>query len=505
MAMIKRYISKYGGLIPAITRLSADIVRGLIEQSGACLLPIKDWDKINRIITHKNPHLDEYMAVLLFRALLPDGKRLIPLEECILSSADNDNVARAAWPDAAVIGLGGVHNGGAFPRILLDEHIKQGEKQKEMSATMLVWNKYLGAAPAPPALSSILREVDCIDANGGAHNKNLANYIKKLHETELILQSQGGKPKIQHQMDSAWKEACVNACIAAALLGIKEGRPIFSPEYWKTAACESLDFYKAHSALKGYILFNNAFSRLKGLVASIDREATQHKTDLRIMRHDGTYQAVRAKNGDSVRQYLLIPYITALCKEFWGAELGGIIMMPFWEVRIMEQMAFIQATKILKDEIFDIRKDYPDVNTAIGRLSVQHISKMRDQQGSFIEKAPMIVDLESKYNARSALTSFINTQNDGLGYVIFRNAVKGNVVLSKGNKIPDSEWRKLTDALIQIEGNSDSRKPGCWHVTPSDSGIAPFLVNGNAAHQYIPKSSITANGLAGLLNRIHRK
>jgi len=104
------------------------------------------------------------------------------------------------------------------------------------------------------------------------------------------------------------------------------------------------------------------------------------------------------------------------------------------------------------------------------------------------------------------LISFLYKANKGLGFIILNNPRSNNVVLNKGNNIPYSMWKGLINKLVQLEGQSNVNEgdvPGCWYVQENkDRIIADWILNGNQAHRYCPRTSIDADSLVELISNL---
>jgi hypothetical protein len=499
------YIKESGGLIPSVTRRSAEIVRKIIGNAQFSAPP--NIQHLTRIITHKNPHLDEYMAILIFRAILPPEKRLIPLEEMALSSTDNDQVAKAMWPKAAVFGMGGIHTGGAKALVTYDEHTKSGQKKKNGSATMLILHKLFSSKPPTPLLR-LCEEIDHVDAFGGAHFKHIGNYIKDLHDVSILLKKANVRqPSIAESLSPQWKEAIINSCIAALLIAIVEKYDqknkdyIFTRKgYWEVFLRDSLEIYQKKTLLYGSPYFSESFNEVKKRIFAYNWKSDD--AYLTERQPDGTR---KLKNNEPIQQLSLMPFIAALCQEYWGPILGQIILSHFWEVRIMRQITFFCVKNTLENNLKDLSRNYPFINSEIGSISLFLCNDVYDPEGEL--KTPLIIEINAHpnlVNVKAALDDFLNRSNQGFGYTLLHQQRTGTIVLTKGKSTSYEEWVNLCDLLIEIEGNSDEKPAGCWHRTENMEGkLESFLLNGNAAHQYVPKSSINGESLKALINRLH--
>ena len=95
------------------------------ERCGGILSALSDnsaeylWDQISRhtchkqqldsppgrTVLHKDPHLDDYLGELLFRAAMPSDSRPLDFLEMAIY-AENDSNARMFWKESAVFGMG---------------------------------------------------------------------------------------------------------------------------------------------------------------------------------------------------------------------------------------------------------------------------------------------------------------------------------------------------------------------------------------------------------------
>ena len=100
-----------GGLPQAISRKAAAVIRESFQGLDIRQFPPDTLDEWEYILSHFRPHMDEYLSSLFLRACLPDDMRRLRLGETFLTSRDDDPQAKALWPHAAVLGIGGTVNG----------------------------------------------------------------------------------------------------------------------------------------------------------------------------------------------------------------------------------------------------------------------------------------------------------------------------------------------------------------------------------------------------------
>lgn len=537
MIDITKNIKRTKGVIPAITKTCVEIMEKHLKSSNITFKPIKDVEKAKRILTHMDPHIDEYMAALLLRAGLPEDKKMIPLEETYLSSVNNDIYAKATWPEAILLGFGGTHNGGARAAVKIDEHIEEGKKPRFSSVTQMVRLFYMEGKLSKP-LGAIYKEIDHIDGNGGAYDLNLGRLARELRSVDIFMgknSEMGGI--LTTRMDSAWKEASVYACIIAILKAKIDKVPFTSEKYWnehiQNDVEESLNFYRQHSIYaedpkkedKEYPEFHDVFSMIKTNYTNRFQKNLNNKVInmyLTVKGEDGSLRVKADKAGIAIPQIMMMPYVISLCKTYWGEKLANIILFPFWEYEIQKNMAFRECRKAIKD-ILDQNpnKTVYNVPTNFGKISIMYpdYTATCQKYGGYgkdgkrriigYEERPVVIfDLSSIFPAAgSAAKNIINTDFDGAGFCIVRDMDKNNnnIMVSRCKNITMEEWEKVIKELIRLDGNSDSRKRvGKWHITQDDNGKpAEFILNGTAPHKYVRKVTRSPHGFLEIIKRAH--
>ena len=525
--MLKNSLKKTNGIIPAIILTSVKVMRELMRAGGVKLKNLdandrKSFAKIERILTHKDPHLDEYMAALILRAALPGDKKMIPLEETALWNARNDTRAKLTWPSSILLGFGGAQDGGAAAGFLFDEHVTDDEQQRSGSVTKIIWERFIENSElksAPKALFSILREINHIDDNGGAHPLHIGNLIKTLHYVDIF---RDADINTVDRMDSSWKEASIYACIISFLMGEKDNVRNFNKQ--AVAAIEaSLKFYSEHSKHKNNPEFEKIY---KKLAYDCTRGFTKIKTEkpedakaiyLTFINENGEKEIVRdEEHSNYVQQMMLMPNMAALCKKYWGDKMANIILYPFWEMLVQQNLAYQEALKAINKVIKEhAKQDVLNETSEIGQISVLYsgynIEADVKVNGVYEKKSCPIVLLDVSSANRSvfkAMHSVMNQIFNGVGYEIFRNLDKNSpsLILTRGKNIPVKIWERLVDILVRQDGSSDSRhKIGHWHrVTNSDGKLGTFILNGNAAHKYVPKIIRPASGFIELIKLAHK-
>ncbi|MBO4369629.1 MAG: hypothetical protein J5803_05980 [Desulfovibrio sp.] len=445
----------------------------------------KEVEKLTHICTHQRPHLDEYMAILLFVSCLPESIRRLPLEETVMTHATEDSAVREKWSTAAVFGLGGVQTGGAKPLLIFDEHVQNGQKNTASSAVSLVARSLFGRSLLPKPLFQILREIDIIDAFGGAHPKHLSNYILRMHDY-----AESG----QFSLGVNEKKAVIDAALLALLEASKKAIPFWQESIWKERAISSFKDHCCASALRQQAGFEQAQTHLlQNLLAfrqPLFPPLSSEQCSLTFA--TGSYR---------LRQTILIPYLAALLPLVWGETCGTMIMDILWDARLLTQMHYASVLRALEAH-FNAETDNEDIATEIGNIAFRKVPVSSGNAGML----SWVIEITPKKgisNARQALISFARKHNNDRAVTLLRNTETKSLVISRGHGIPKEQWDALIDWLVDWEGSSDTEgNPGCWHVVTNASGErADFILNGNAAHRYVPESRVTIDHIADWIQR----
>jgi hypothetical protein len=169
------FIRDSGGLLQALIYKSAEYNESIIGRQNIKGLGGKER-YLRRIITHANPHLDEYVGDLLLTAALPQPLRAIPFEEQTIFSRDDDADCKLTWPSSVVLGMGASVSGGATPLVFFDEHSEDATRSAASCCQMAADALF---ARLPQSIRTLLHEANSIDQFGSAHDQNLSNIIKE--------------------------------------------------------------------------------------------------------------------------------------------------------------------------------------------------------------------------------------------------------------------------------------------------------------------------------------
>jgi len=222
---------------------------------------------------------------------------------------------------------------------------------------------------------------------------------------------------------------------------------------------------------------------------------------------DDKDQPIRDTQGKTIPQLLLLPRICFACHHCWGEEMSKAIMLHFWEVEFQSQLNFQMVFDELEDTL-----NHEDVAVVkevgtIQRKTLPPIDFTEKVSDNVTRKTRVIRKRKPLWligfspasgvlNANRPILNYINKRNDGCGIGLLEDAFTGTKVLFKGSAVPGDKWKRLV-SLIQF------KEDGHWHDPSSNpKEAAPFILNGNKAHQYVPRSGISLDTLAQLVRKI---
>ena len=488
-----------------ISAICADILFSLYDGMKIWNPDPSVVEALKCLLIHRNPHIDEYFSTLLFRSCLPYEKRTIPVCETQIKHMTHDEELIDLWPSAAVFGIGGTHNGGAVPLLLFDEHVTDGKQRNVFSSAMLIKRQVFGSQQVPASVYPILNEVDHIDGFGGAHPKNLGAYAKYLQTVPLMVETDDNL-RMYAFVPVTWKQAIVDVCIVAFILGVQNDGRALSDTVWMPETKESMKDFARHTLQRNHPYFNNSFSYVNQLLSKNFVEGMRSEKNLLTIATGNGRIPKTTKAGVTTKQIMLMPFLPSLLKKYFGEVLSKFVLMPMWDVRIAREIENATVKNILSVTTGD--EDIINAELDIGRISMLHLEKQtvgEKNQTWLIEITTEII------SSPTALKNYLFRANSGDGYVIFKNAVYGTIYLGKGSAIDEAEWRAVCDQLLQSEGssnielNAENSTCGCWHLTHNERGIADFLLNGNPSHLYVPRSSLTVFMLRAMVTTIRSK
>ncbi len=467
-------VDRTGGLLAAISDVSATALRELAE-AHTRQLEADRVSNIARLIVHKAPHLDEYLAELLFRSALPTNVRTEFLEAVVYST--EDRLAEDLWPSAAVFGIGHNIAAGSRALFLFDEHVPQGETRLDPSCTELVVK--LCFTSLPPALDTIVAEVNQIDSRGGADSLHLNNLLKTAHLTLYEL-GMAGSVRRTTKLTAAWKRAVVSALVTSVVLAIRSN---------------DLDRVREQGA--------------KRARRQLDRFATS--TTYRTHAHfEAVVQKLRSGIGKPSGQILTLPILASAAEEVWGEEMAFFLTSHLWESEILKDIHFRQVRELLDAHCIasDVgnrrlrvpsRIDLPDFAVLVlpvkGRRFKSVSVGQQNRPGSILRDLVIISCRHGSIplQPNKAIGQFLSELHDGVGVMLIHNTAESNKVIFRGRGLRREYWSALVEEIQR-------REAGLW-MTPAPT--ADFVINGNQAHREHPLSALTPSRLADICERVH--
>ncbi|MBQ7584854.1 MAG: hypothetical protein IJU40_01220 [Desulfovibrionaceae bacterium] len=471
-----------------VKHFSAHILATRILKDRRFTLP-SQAKEIELFATHMRPHLDEYMAMLLFRSCLDESQWNLPLEETILKDAVDDQQVRTAWEKACVFGLGKVHSCGAEPLLIFDEHSQQGDPKTDSSAVALVYHALFDHRFLPQPLFILCREVDLLDACGGAHPKHLSTYLARLHDFS--------DSSILDPLSVNDKQAVIEACLIASVWASSQQVAFWENKFWQSQVLDSLQESANNSPLRLTDGFESALETLK-------RNLTHFRQPSFPANLSKDSKLCFNSQGKRVFQCLVIPFLIPLLPLVWG-EIGQRFVNILWNTRLMSQIRYNNILQLFEEHLGSDPSD-SDIETTGGKIGFRICHKALGQLSPAIwvlAFAPKV----NKGNVRQAMISYVRKHNADCALTIIFDQEYGSMVLSRGGGFPAEVWQDLVNWLLQWEGSSDVEdQPGCWHALTNPLGKhADFVLNGNATHRYAPPSKLTPDVLIDWLNRYSPK
>ena len=482
-----------GGLPQAISRKAAAVIRESFQGLDIRQFPPDTLDEWEYILSHFRPHMDEYLSSLFLRACLPDDMRRLRLGETFLTSRDDDPQAKALWPHAAVLGIGGTVNGGATPLLLFDEHESYGAERENSSLVILMKRSLLGKQRPPYPFYQMLNEVNYIDMYGGGHAKNLATYVKYLNT--LPSEYFGGEASAP-----VWKAAIVDACLTAFYMALREPSLNFRERArWEPSLRRSLSDYTRRTTLRdepGFEVTSRKITRF--LTVFFPRSLENGELKVTMTDKSGNRVVKGRETGHETDLNLLVPYLPYLCERTWGATVARLVLYYLWESRFYQEMLFSRSFNELCAAIPKKCAEADALETPLGVMNVVSCD-VTNADG----KPLKIYELSAKSGMTPGpLNRYLRTHNAAFGLTLFRDTSIHSTVLTRGEGVDMALWERICETLVAREGASDdvSGQEGVWHVTRNPNGIAGFLLNGNPTHRYVPATAMTARTLAEIVN-----
>lgn len=495
------YFTEKGGVLNALAAASAQYIYRVIEnhckKNGIQIVRAfeEKKSKLRRCIVHKDPHLDEYFAELLFRALLPPYLKDVEIREHTLISRENDIFAKTSWPNGVVFGINALDAGGACALHTFDEHDRDGTRPKP-SCSQLVADEYLSDC-IPASIQEVLNEVNFNDANRGAHQFHLAHVVKDMHDVLFNLGFDiTTKDEINKYLNEPWKRAIVDACIVSMIFCYENNykeQILNKPYVLMNATMDSLNYFINHNVIQSL-------------------ENYEEAKDYLINNLNNISPIVTAKwkfDGKKIDQLLLIQRVCYSLKICWGEEISKFVMMHIWQIYFQKQIYFTSIKRefynhFTVNNTHQIRGDFGTIN----RYLIKDLNIKPEPSGKrtiFQDKSLLWVVFAEitnplYFNIKAAISSYINDEyskygNNGFGLLIVHDKIINSILVNKGATFPYDSWVALSDRLVASE-------PDCWFQSKdSKNRYSDFVLNRTNAHQeQLPSSLFNFSFLQRILS-----
>lgn len=519
VALDKIYIEEKGGILNALTYASAQYIYKVLEKYGR--EKIKRFDefktkKLRRTIIHKNAHLDEYFAELIFRAILPPHLKDIEVSEHVLMSKEDDTFAKISWPNGVVFGIHAEETGGAKALAFFDEHLPDGTRIKP-SCSQLVADEFLGSK-IPRSIKKVLDEVNYTDSHKGAHQYNIKNLFFAMHDILFII----GKNEIDNTpvtkyLTENWKRAIVDSCMTAMIYAyendlISDSLSSEEKEKLERTTKRSLNYFLDHTILKEIKAEQfNMENKEKNVAKDLSRNfkvwdvSAKSREKKEKFWHQTIDNAVfkDKKTGEITgRQILIIHQVCFALHKCWGENIANFIMMHIWQILFQDQICFQEIEKDIRSHLVENEEVktcfgsfYKSSISDIGFKPVQKETDDRDRELNKISKLwiyEINVTNPNYPNVKKVVGSILNKKNneegnDGFGVFILHDKIINSKAINNGPTVPSQVWSNLSNRIKQVE-------PDRWFQLKDEEGDdADFILNRTKAHQdLLPTNLIDA-------------
>lgn len=474
----QRDVQNGGGILSALAFKSAQYVGSVMRDAlDKRFLNDGKIDRLHRTVVHKNAHIDEYMAELLFRAALHSKKINIGFKELSIFSSDADYNCVNYWPNAAVFGMGGVHNGGAEALFLFDEHRDDGGRARASSAQLVadkIFFKWV-----PKSILPILQEVNRIDSVGNAHDTNMSNILKTMHDTLFLANDEHDTVnQVLVNPNASWKRSVVDACLTALIFALENGKDVLQiNEKMLQSVGRTFNHYIARTPHRSNRYFEDVRDRLK-----------QDYLESHQLIHNRCYWIV--KDGKRQRsedpQRLLLSRVAYALDSCWGERVATFVMMHFWETLFQEQMCY----RLVMEDLHTLESASSDL-----------LITPRGRYERRVGKSAFVIEFSpnpSVLSPKKPLTSYVKKiakEEKKLGLIIVSNRMIMNKVIQKDETFPKDKWSAFVDQIDSIER-------GRWYTGRNieNGSLYGYTLNGNYTYQNIEPSELDIDDILRIVN-----
>ena len=402
---------------------------------------------VPKFATRKNPSLDNYFAGLLLRSCYEPVDYLPLYEEHVIHGSQDElpSNLNAGLVGAVLIGIGGRSSNPDFIKVY-DEHSLHGTRTVP-SASQCVFEEHLNPYSARPGVKSVtplLREINCIDSEGGASYDHLYNILKSLNVAEFIHPG-----FVFESLQPQWKRAVVEACLVSVCVG------------WDEFQCYDVEqaTYDLEREWDTYIA--RIEKRIKyGFPDKIIPEATHMIRQAILQPHEPTISGQPS--------HLTLKRILYAFRHFWHPSVSAYLLEFLFEAMRQAQQSF--------EEIRNT--DVP----------------MRKLPGNY---AFLSYRMEPKDRMpHRGLLARINSQSIK-GLILILNPAHETTAIFGSRHLPKKVWKRFVELLLRIEGD------GVWYVpTAADGSYAYFILNGTEYYRGVPRTTLSEENIFNMFSEI---
>ena len=398
-----------------------------------------------RIVTRKDPSLDNYFAELLLRTSYRQTRNINDFQEIVMRGSDEELPAslNPQVERATLIGIGGrikdKENRGIWA---YDEHSFEGTRRADSASQMVFWrhfDKYKNVKPGVRSILPILNHINDIDSKGtqavlgkqGGRN-HLIHVTKTLHH--CVFQRPG---YLVEEFPAQWKRAIIQSILTAICL---------EQEYlWNLDLDASTKRYRN--------LWQAYYERRSKAVEDGYLPAISKDTLGSVLVVSG---AANPKNEPKNHIFSLNRCVAAM-EKVWGEGVALFVMGFLMESMLQGQEEYTRIRKIDLDEVF-----IPEIDCSLIYYVMSPIDMMPHR----------------------AINRRIT--DSGRSSILVIKDLQRNIMALFGGSLPANKWKRFVDWLKTTE-------PDNWYV-PVDVNtkkLAAFTLNGT---RYYLGSEPTALG-----------
>jgi hypothetical protein len=196
-----------------------------------------------------------------------------------------------------------------------------------------------------------------------------------------------------------------------------------------------------------------------------------------------------------------MPFLARAAEAAWGPEIAYLLILHLLEAEILANVHYQQVGELAERCMQDKRRPRPAHSSNCSVMGYvipekKFTGKFRGGDTDAKFPSPLLILACRHTNGivqpDKALKSYIGNQNFGVGLIFVENTKECTKVIFQGRSLPNSYWNALVEHLQRLE-------PNVWY---RPQPFTPFLLNGNAAHQYVPVSRLSAYQLSQICRKL---